>query len=283
MACFAKILLALLLFVLVVSDRNVHSVLADDAAMAVRSFERFEFDTVTASGLWAEVATSLAHEESQGISADLITVESRLVYGAEWIEGGLFIPYERLGVSGPISFAGGEAEENGIGDLQLYGKAVPLRTEWVDAGIGLEISLPSGDESKGLGAGSTGFLPYGMAAVHLGPADLRGHFGYDAFLTSDGTVFGRERAPNVFIYGWGLFGTITDRVGVRTEFVAETFDGANDNRHVLSFEPGFDVRFPLGSIDLLIRPTGAVGLTHDSPDWGVGGAVTVNWDPSRQH
>jgi hypothetical protein len=257
---------------------------ADEQPTGVRSFDRFEFDTATAPGLWAEVATAMTRDESQGASIEVVTVEPRLIYGGDWAEGGLFIPYERISVAVHNPFFGTQTiDEDGIGDIRLYGKVVPLRTQWADAGLGLEVSCPTGDDSKGLGTGEGGFLPYGMAGVRVGPADIRAHFGYQTFVSSNKTVNGftvTERAPDSFVYGGGLFAALTDRIGVRAELVAQTFDAADNNAHVLLFEPGVDLRFRLGAVDFVIRPTGAVGLTHDSPDWGVGGSVGVVWNPN---
>jgi hypothetical protein len=70
-----------------------------------------------------------------------------------------------------------------------------------------------------------------------------------------------------------------NKVGVHPldEFVGHPDD---DNSTGLTFQPGVDVRVLADAIDLL-RPTGAVGLTSDSPDGGVGGSVVLAWDPSR--
>jgi outer membrane putative beta-barrel porin/alpha-amylase len=257
---------------------------ADAHAMPVRSFDRFEFDTATAPGLWAEVATAMTRDEPQGASIDVVTVEPRLIYGGEWAEGGLFIPYERLSGDAQNPFFGTQTfDADGIGDIRLYGKVVPLRTPWAAAGLGLEVSFPTGDDSTGLGTGEGGFLPYGMAAVHLGPADVRAHFGYQTYTSSNKSFTGFsvvERAPDSFVYGGGLFAALTDCIGVRAELIAQTFDTADNNAHVLFFEPGVDLRIPFGAVDFVIRPTGAVGLTHDAPDWGVGGSVGVVWNPN---
>src|ERR1700687_639785 len=180
---------------------------AQERASTARSFDRFEFDTATARGVWAEVATALAHGERRGFSFDVITVEPRLVYGGEMGELGLFIPYEHVEAETPSffgaftreengigdirlygklialrtgleraelgrftpsevveaetpSFFGAfTREENGIGDIRLYGKLIPLRTDLVDAGLGLGVSLPTGNDDKGLGTGERGIVP----------------------------------------------------------------------------------------------------------------------------
>jgi len=251
---------------------------AQERASTARSFDRFEFDTATARGVWAEVATALAHGETRGFSFDVITVEPRLVYGGEMGELGLFIPYEHVEAETPSFFGAFTREENGIGDIRLYGKLIPLRTDLVDAGLGLELSVPTGNDDKGLGTGELGILPYGAVGLHVGPADVRAHFGYEAF-TSSNDALGVERAPNVFVYGGGVFAGLTERIGARAEVVGATLDGQSSHSPI-SFEPGLDLRLPLDGFDLFIRPTGAVGLTSDAPDWGVGGGIALAWNPS---
>ena len=253
---------------------------AEMDAMPVRSFDRFEFDTVTAHGAWVEVATALSRKEENRASADVITVEPRLVYGGDLAEGGLIIPYHQISLGVPSFFGQFSRDENGIGDIRLYGKVVPLRTKWFDGGLGLDLSFPSGDEHKGLGAGVVGFLPYGMAAVHLGSAALRAHFGYRAFAGSNEDFLGRDSAPNSFVYGGGVFAALGTFFGVRAELVGESLDALR-SADLLAFEPGVDIRVPLGAVDLLLRPTGAVGLTDDAPDWGIGGSVGLAWNPNR--
>ena len=255
---------------------------AQDQALPVRSFDRFEFDAVTARGLWAEVATADSRKDSSSVSVDVVTVEPRLIYGGSLAEGGLLIPFAFVHTESPAFFGTFTNDESGIGDVRAYGKLLPVQTRWLDAGVGLELSFPSGDDTKGFGTGEVGFLPFGMAAAHLGFADLRGHLGYQTYSGSNPIFINFqqiERAPDSYVYGGGLFRAVSPHVGLRAEFIGQAFDTADNNQHLLTFEPGLDLRFPLGRIDLLIRPTGAVGLTSDAPDWGVGGSVGIAWNP----
>lgn len=253
---------------------------AEERAMPLRSFDRFELDPKTARGLWAEAATALAREEEDGSSLEVITVAPRLVCGWRHLELGVLIPYHFVNVevsvpSGPVFRLDGRREEDGIGDIQLYGKGV-LRTELVDGALGLDLSLPSGDEGKGLGAGEVGFLPFGAVGVPVGPAEVRAHVGYRAFVDSDDDHFFDQDPLDFLLYGFGLFVPFSDHLAGRVEFLG----AASDEPHVVTFEPGLDVRIPLGPADLLLRPTGAVGITGDAPDWGVGGSVALAWDPA---
>ncbi len=94
--------------------------------MPVRSFDRFEFDTQTARGLWVEVATGFSRTELdrqtvEGQTIEATTVEARLVYGGEGFELGLFIPYHSLAVEtrfrsgGPVQVIPSAPNGNGIG------------------------------------------------------------------------------------------------------------------------------------------------------------------------
>jgi hypothetical protein len=250
------------------------------APLQLRSFDRFELDPVTAQGLWAEVATTDTHNHSAGgATAEAITVEPRLVYGGSLAEGGLFIPYHRVSTERSTFFGTVSNDEDGIGDVRLYGKLLPLQTEWGDAALGMELSFPSGDDTKRLGTGEVGFLPFGSTAVHFGAADLRAHFGYQAYAGPNRTVTGFEEAADAYVYGGGLFVGVGEHLGLRAEVAGLTFDGVNNDADVVFFEPGFDVRFALDGVDLYVRPSGAVGLTNDSPDWGVGGSIAIAWNP----
>jgi len=66
---------------------------------------------------------------------------------------------------------------------------------------------------------------------------------------------------------------------LRAEFLGTTTDSKFDDPTAVTFQPGVDVRIPLGAVDLLIRPTGLVGLTSAAPDWGIGGGIAVSWNP----
>jgi hypothetical protein len=260
---------------------------AEDA-MPLRSFDRFELDTGTARGLWLEAGSFLIHNEVSasffGVmekdSVDVVTTAARIVYGSEHLEGGVFIPYVNIDEELSLNLGGGTTStrtEDGIGDIRLYGKAIPLRSKWVDGGVGVELSLPSGDENKGLGAGEVGVLPYATAALHLGPIDLRGHVGHRSFAgdASSGVV---DSGPlESWVYGGGLHGAVSRNMALRAEFVGETFDSDRVSGDAVLFEPGVDLRLPLGSVEIWLRPTGAVGISDTAPDWGVGGTIVLAW------
>lgn len=245
--------------------------------VAVRSFERFELDSGVAEGLWAEGVVTFKHnsERDKGTgrktNTSRILAGPRLVYGIDMFEGGLVIPYRR---SEEDIENGVSSSEDGIGDITLYGKAVPLRSEYADLGGGLVISLPSGDKDEDLGTGEAAFLPYVTGAVHLGFLDVLAHGGYS--FTVDKTATARDS----IWFGGGLHTSMSDRLALRGEFVGKITRERGEDATDLSFQPGVDINFPLETVNVLIRPTGAIGMTDDTPDFGVGGSVVVLWNPS---
>lgn len=254
-----------------------HIALAEESAMPLRSFERFELDSATADGLWAELGSVFEREEEGPFELDVITTFLRVAYGWDMLEAGILIPYHHVDLE--AEFFGESLEEDGLGDIDLYGKIIPLRSENLSAGLGFAFSVPSGDEDDGLGAGEVGFLPFGTAGLHLGTAEIGAHFGYQ-FFTEDDEGFAEPEALDAFVYGAGLHVPIGDMLAARLEFLGLTVDapgGSNPDLFVL--EPGVDIRLPLGMTDLLLRPTGRIGLNDDAPDWGVGGSVAVAWLP----
>ncbi|MBI3782709.1 MAG: hypothetical protein HY270_04835 [Deltaproteobacteria bacterium] len=248
---------------------------AQDHRVPLRSFDRFELDPENADGLWVEAGATTLHgvSVSGGASgtADFVTTGLRLAYGGKYGEIGGFLPYRFLSYDAGI-FSG---DEDGIGDLQLYGRWTPLHNDWVDAGLGLELQLPTGDENRGLGTGKVGLLPFASAGLHLGPADLRAHFGYNTYVGAD-QVYGETIPPDSYLYGGGLWIPFAGVVAARAELLAESFD-LRPTIHTLAFEPGIDVMFPLDSLDLILRPTAGIGITSDSPDWSFGGSIALAW------
>jgi Putative MetA-pathway of phenol degradation len=71
------------------------------------------------------------------------------------------------------------SDESGLGDITLGGKVLVFQSIDQPAlvTVGLELGLPSGSESQGLG-GSFSVTPYVTAGIGLGPIDLIGDIGY---------------------------------------------------------------------------------------------------------
>ncbi|GIW40538.1 MAG: hypothetical protein KatS3mg076_1115 [Candidatus Binatia bacterium] len=285
-----------------------------DALQGQRSFGRFELDTGTVDGLWVEAGVAHFQERTR---IRKLTVRDTVTFttpfarvaagdGRLW-EAGLLVPvvireFDRdvdpafednpdvLAL--PLPFD----DETGIGDIQAYGKAVPVRTDFFDLGAGLLLSFPSGDEDeglgsgqvgflpsvgllpstvgagtskKGIGTGEVGFLPYATAALKFRTLELRAHGGYEWFTDETST------AIEAAVYGGGLYYLYHPRFSLRADFVGLSADVLGPDDDFVTFEPGFDLQMRIGPLDCVVRSFGAIGMTEVSPDWGVGGSVAV--------
>ena len=245
-----------------------------------RNFDRFEFDTGTVDGFWLEVQTffdsrsgmrsldTATFQDRNGFDVDTFRVESRLVGGGKNVEAGVIIPYVFVD-----DIHGNAHDQSNVGDVRVYLKVVPLRTEWVDAGFGYDISTESGDQSEGFGYGAVGHLPFATGTAHLGPVDLNVHFGH-RFVNNH-----RNNPGESWVYGTAAHYSILDNLSARIEFVGQTFRQGRDF-DALAFEPGIDFTVPVGPVDLMLRPTGSVGLNQDTSDWGFGGSIVLWYRPT---
>lgn len=241
---------------------------AEEAAIYGRSFDRFQFDAVVNRGLWGEARATYAREEDAGSFGDLdvLSASPRVAYGWRFIEGGVIIPSLYL-------HSDARSDETGLGDIHFYGKAVPLVLDFFRGGLGVDISVPSGDEDKGLGTGEGGFTPFATAAVHAGPIDVRGHLGYQAF------TGGGDAPDDSVVFGAGLFAGFDETVFPRLELNGQDYDRGGSST-ALSLQPGIDIRIPVRRIDLWLRANSSAGLTHEAADWGLGAGLGVSWNPA---
>lgn len=231
----------------------------------MRSFDRFEFDAATVDGMWSELAVAYGSTDTSGLQIDQVTTDVRFAYGTQLYEVGLTLPYIDLDAEyGPF-----DLHSDGIGDLSIYSKAVPLRSERADLGVGMVVSFPTGDEDELLGAGETGFAPFLSGNVRLDVVDLRAHYSYRAYTES-----GSESPPQAHLFGFGGFARLNAMFGFRTEILGEKFTGIRaEDQWVI--EPGVDVTVPIGTATLVLRPTALFGLTEGATDWGLGGSVVL--------
>lgn len=267
---------------------------AEEPRPMLRNFDRFEFDTGTARGFWLEVQTF--YDTKSGMRAldtpsfrnrvnppppgspfgtlprtvdvDTLRVESRLVGGGENFEAGVIIPYVFVDDHGTAH------DQSNVGDVRVYLKAIPIRTQWVDAGLGYDISSESGDHSEGFGYGAVGHLPFVTGTGHLGPVDLNVHFGHRFVNTH------RSDPGESWVYGAAAHYPILANLSARVEFVGQSFRQGT-NFDALAIEPGVDYTVPLGPIELMLRPTVAVGLNEDTSEWGAGGSIVLRYAQAR--
>jgi len=241
-----------------------------------RSFDRYEQDAAVTEGIWIEGAAGVAQDVVKDAVGNKTTASTdfgaiRASYGMDMFEAGLAWPFwqhNEVEVRQGRNVA--SQGEEGPADLSFYGKALPLRTEWFAAGAGLQLSVPTGDEDKGLGLGEVGILPFATVAAHLKPLDVRAHGGYR--FVSDVTPTARE----AIVYGGGLFYTWNDQLALRSEINGAIVDvPGKENLDLILWQPGIDVRLPMDGYDIVLRPTGTYGINDESPDWGFAGSITV--------
>lgn len=268
-----------------------------------RSYSRFEFETETHKGYWGELGAFLESTDikpssvpNTNVDVDTITAFARFAYGGENWEANLFLPYRNI--DGKLSRSGApplnDFSEDGIGDIEVTGRYIPLRTSILDAGIGANLRLPSGDKDTGIppaidpvrnttssvdpGTPAEEFaaLPFFTASFDLAIVDVRGHIGWQFFTGDNDDGVASDR----LVYGFGVIMPMRDLVpfgdyfSIRNEFTSVEFD-ERDTADIANYLVGFDIRIPVGNMDVLLRPTGLVPISRRAPDWGIGGSIAI--------
>jgi hypothetical protein len=209
----------------------------------MRTYAGFVTDAETLRGFWAGMDADYGREEDVG-EYNRWTLNTRLAYGADMWEAGVQIPYTWIGSDGSF------------GNMALWGKVLPIRTEIFQAGGGLVVYAPTGDDQS---AEDWGFRPFATAALAAGPVSLRGMIGYQRYVQYD--------ASDAVVYNAAALAPCGDHVVLRAEF-----DGAHYpdyDTDAVSFVPGVDVAFPMGIGELVLRLGGTVGITKSPADWGL--------------
>lgn len=238
-----------------------------------RLFSGFASEAATARGFYAELDSMYHSYDEFGWEADIVTTQLRLAYGQELFEVGAELPF--------VYASDSSTGDTQLGNINFYGKVLPIRTETVTAGGGMQISTPSGDSMFNSGDGwnwmtnqvtpagddEWGFNPFLTAGTQCGPLALRANIGYQVW-TGGGNLY-----DNV-TYNMGAILPVGEIVSLRTEIVGRHYvDGAENDP--VSVVPGLDIRLPVEAVDIALRPTGMVGLA-DAPEWGLGLGVAVS-------
>jgi hypothetical protein len=251
-----------------------------ERTVPTRAFDRFELESETGNGFWAEAGALYERQQDRNITLDdtpaslrLHSTEgfARFAYGGEKWEAGAFVPY--LDVEGKLS-SGADTEnvsENGVGDILLAGKYIPIRSDLIDLGAGAALSLPSGDQTRGLGTGQLAGLPFITGAFHMAVADVRAHLGGEFFTGSSHQGLASDR----LVYGFGIFLPFCRYAALRNEFSGVDVYDLKNGPKVVNYVPGLDLRLPIGNLDVLLRITGAVGVSSEAPPWGAGGSLVI--------
>ncbi len=239
-----------------------------------RSFASFITDAETSRGVWAEVGSLYFNDDARHLDIDGAHTFLHVSFGQKMWEAGLLLPYEYVKVD--AGFANFEGD--GVGDLSLWGKVVPVRTDMFTLGIGMSASFPSGDQ-QAFTSDEYGFNPFLTAGFVAGPVHLGTSVGYSRFTDS-------ERSDAV-TYNANILAPIGDMIVLRGELIGAhyadlhqneghgvtssdimAFGGVGDDP--VSFVPGLDIIFPVGDgAQFMLRPTGAVGIS-DAADWQLG-------------
>lgn len=166
-----------------------------------------------------------------------------------------------------------------VGDVLFYGKYKQAVAEHCTVAGGLEVTAPSGDETKtrtldrrfrengsaagrgfsAFGAGDVGLNPFVSTRYQQGRLGVGAHIGYN-FYTGD-------NVPEVFNYSAHAILRGTDFFAFRAEFSGRVFDQFGTKWSDAVVLPGID--FTL-SENFLVRPVGMANLTGTAQDWGIG-------------
>jgi hypothetical protein len=283
-----------------------------ERTVPTRAFDRFEFDSETQVGFWAEVGSlyerlqdevvtnppeikippTFKGNDTANLALRSVTSFVRFAYGEKNWEAGAYIPY--IAIGGDLKGVDDRGnpgmlspEENGVGDILLAGRYIPIRGSLLDLGAGGALSLPSGDYKRPsvacsgptqpcipidrLGAGELGALPFITGALHLAVADVRAHIGSEFFSGSSHNGLATDR----IVYGIGVFAPLGKYVALRNEFSGtDNYHGPQEFK-IVNYLPGLDFRLPIGNLDAMLRVTGLVGVSAQAPVWGAGGSLVI--------
>lgn len=241
----------------------------EPAPRVMRTWAGFLTDAETTRGLRAEVGTAYAakyHSNRVG-DVDATNTYAYLSYGTELFEVGLTAPsYQSVNQQGVD-------DDNGFGDMRLWGKIMPLRTEYLNAGGGLILSFPTGDGDDGFGTSGYGFFPFLTLGSHCGPVDIRLSGGYDVYADEYVSNNAFDKSDLNLAALAPVFENDTVDIVVRGELVHNHF--TDSDKDPVSLFPGVDLAFAVGANELILRPTLGIGIT-EAPDWQVGLGIAFN-------
>jgi len=233
----------------------------------MRKFSGFQTDVETTRGLRAEIGTVYAAEYHPASVGDVEATNTYLhiSYGRENFEVGVYVPPYRYVKQEGI----GEADD--FGDMKLWGKYIfrdVFNVENLSAGLGLITTFPTGND--GFGTAEYGFEPYLTFGYVVGDAHIRGSIGYDVY-TAHGAPLDDDVYDNIDTNVAVLY-PVAENVVLRGELTQNHF--VHSQADPTNLYPGVDVYFPMGSVDLVLRPTLGIGLT-EAPDWQIGLGIAI--------
>jgi len=213
-------------------------------------------------------------------------IEDAMIVDEQWWEGWLqyddadiikrtilfgraaFQPWDRVEIGGSIGFGGTDSSMNlpdgtGATDLNLWGKYFwNLNNDRTELTAGAIATIPSGDDSAGLGFDAWALKGFAAARYRLKPAVVTGTVGLQ--FNSNGRTLDSPTLDGeiAFSLGVGVIAPWSETfswVGELT-WKSERFDGADNNTQLLG---GINLRLSSRS---LLRPALAFGLQDGAPD-----------------
>lgn len=236
----------------------------EPAPVVMRKFSGFLTDAETTRGLRAEIGTMYAAEYHPSNVGDTQATNTYgyLAYGQEQWEVGLYLP--------PYLYVDQDTvgDSKGFGDMRLWGKYLPVRTDMFTFGGGLILTIPTG--AGGMGTALWGFEPFLTAAVQAGPASIRYSVGYNVFTEHDNLP---DNTYDNLDNNLAVLAPVAENLVVRAEMTHNHF--ANNDNDPVSIFPGVDYTIPVGSNEVILRPTLGIGIT-EAPDWQIGLGIAFN-------
>jgi outer membrane protein OmpA-like peptidoglycan-associated protein len=177
-------------------------------------------------------------------------------------EVGFLVP----GLQQKVEFADGTHESNfDVGDLLVYTKFQHSVAEHCSVGAGVELTMPNGPKSKGLGTGEFGMNPVVSTRYQRGRFGVGLNVGYTLYTGS---------ASDVFNYGAEVILRANDMFALRAEIAERVFNTHGSRFNDLTVLPGLDINL---SRNVVIRPEGLANGTNTALDWGVGLGIAMSF------
>ncbi len=122
-----------------------------------------------------EVNGAYSRNSSDGIVEKATDLGATLAYGlTDNLDISLGLPYQHISVKAD----GSSAHESGLSDVELNLKWRFYETEGLSLALNPGVTLPTGDEDRGLGAGRATYSIFFIATKELKPLTFHLNFGY---------------------------------------------------------------------------------------------------------
>lgn len=217
-------------------------------------------DTVGQGKAELEIATERASNDS-GNSESWETAAT-VTYGlADRFDISLSLPHV-------VNKADDVATESGVGDVALGVKWRFLDADALKMALAAEITTPTGNEDKGLGAGRTQYGTTLIAAYELGDLSLFGNLGYRY---NDNRV---EERKNIWQYAIAAEYKLSEQWSVNTEYAQERNTDSSSNRDPSTLGLGFTFSpSELLDVDVAYQH----GLNHAADDHLISAGLTFHF------